>query len=385
MAFEALKQDLEKLAQKYLQNGYQDKATIEHSKNIDGKVTVVESWVSKSSTKDKSALYFNRAFPIGTWFITMKVNDDNLWQNYVKTGIVKAISIEGLFAHNLVKQSMWEKSISELTENEAEVFLGKIRAIISKDSRYKGKKRVDMESYSDYPQSVKNAAKSALDWVDKNGWGSCGTPVGKQRANQLSKGEPISVDTIKRMYSYVSRHEIDLETSKSFGDGCGFLMMQSWGGLGAGRWAKSKLKELGILEENEAQPSVTSTYPGEAAEKKKKEKMEIEAPNINVFGYHTRYFAICPGAQSLFEHLITMPVDEDTKGMIRSAAQIADNVFRKEEEVIESGVASQHDYEEAVLLVDDFKDLMGEIDEEVGMVHDVSFMDGHIERIKNYK
>ena len=137
--------------------------------------------------------------------------------------------------------------------------------------KLKSKRRIEMESYSDYPDSVKNAAKSALEWADKNGWGSCGTPVGKQRANQLAKGEPISVDTIKRMYSYVSRHEVDLETSTSYSEGCGKLMMDAWGGLGAGRWAKAKLKELGLLEEGEGNPSITSTYPGEGPDKKKKD------------------------------------------------------------------------------------------------------------------
>ena len=70
--------------------------------------------------------------------------------------------------------------------------------------------------------------------------------------------------------------------------------------------------------------------------------------------------------------------------MIRSAAQVADNVFRKEKEVIESGVASQHDYEEVLYLVEDFKDIMEEVDEEVGMMHDTSFMDNHIDIVKGY-
>jgi hypothetical protein len=48
------------------------------------------------------------------------------------------------------------------------------------------------ESYSDYPDAVKNNAKAVLDYVEENGWGSCGTPVGKVRANQLAKGEAIS-------------------------------------------------------------------------------------------------------------------------------------------------------------------------------------------------
>ena len=99
------------------------------------------------------------------------------------------------------------------------------------------------DSYSDYPDSVKNNAKAVLKYVEENGWGSCGTDVGKQRANQLAKGEAISLDTVKRMYSYLSRHEADLESSKGYGDGCGKLMYDSWGGKSALAWAKSKINQ----------------------------------------------------------------------------------------------------------------------------------------------
>jgi len=258
---------IEQLAQKYLKNKYNDAVTVEHEKRIDG-VSLVESWITESTTKDKSALY-GFSVPIGTWMGIFKVTDDKVWQQ-IKEKKFSGFSIEGLFSHSLVAAAkveleLMEKDIDTLDDFEAEIVLKKIRAVISKDNRYNKKKRIDLESYSDYPDSVKNAAKKALEWADKNGWGSCGTPVGKQRANQLAKGEPLSVDTIKRMYSYVSRHEIDLETSKTYSDGCGKLMMDSWGGLAAGRWAKSKLKELGLITENEAQPTNPgSTYPGQA-------------------------------------------------------------------------------------------------------------------------
>lgn len=99
------------------------------------------------------------------------------------------------------------------------------------------------ESYSDYPDSVKNNAQAVLKYVEENGWGSCGTEVGKIRANQLAKGEPISLDTVKRMYSYLSRHEVDLESSKGYGDGCGKLMYDSWGGKSALSWSQSKINQ----------------------------------------------------------------------------------------------------------------------------------------------
>jgi hypothetical protein len=113
------------------------------------------------------------------------------------------------------------------------------------------------ESITDYPEGVKNEAKRAVDWAEKNGWGSCGTAVGKQRASQLAKGEPISVDTIKRMYSYLSRHKGDLKSSKSFDEGCGSLMYSSWGGEAALTWAERKLAQLEKEKMNFAKAHMT--------------------------------------------------------------------------------------------------------------------------------
>ena len=246
------KETVEQLAQKYLKDGYQSKATYEHSETIDGEVTVVESWVSKSATKDKSALYFNRSFPVGTWFVTMKVNDETLWQEYVKTGVVKAISLEGIFDHKLVKaskvQSIMEKEVDELTEEEATIVLSKIKEVL-------------FESYSDYGDGIRNNAKRGIELNEKVG-NKCATQVGKVRAQQLADGEPISVETIQRMYSYLSRAETYYDESDT--EACGTISYLLWGGKAALAWSRNKLRELGLLEEME-QPSVASTYPGEAA------------------------------------------------------------------------------------------------------------------------
>ena len=266
------KDTVKKLAQNYLMKKYVSNATIEHAKSVKG-VHLVESWV-KDGKLDKSNNY-GLNLPEGSWVGMFKITDDKIWNDYVKTGKVQGFSIEGLFTHALMKASKidLDKDIEDLNENEVKILLGQIKALIRKDNRFKSKERVDMESYSDYPDGVKNNAKRALEWADKNGWGSCGTPVGKQRANQLAKGEPISVDTIKRMYSFVSRHEKDLEVSKSYSDGCGKLMMDAWGGLAGGRWAKSKLRELGLLTETEANPLIVApSYAGEPATIKKKQR-----------------------------------------------------------------------------------------------------------------
>lgn len=97
------------------------------------------------------------------------------------------------------------------------------------------------DSYNDYPEAAVNNAKRALKWADENGWGSCGTPVGKARANQLANKEPISRDTIARMASF-KRHEQNKDVP--YKDGCGGLMWDAWGGSAGVEWAIRKLKQI---------------------------------------------------------------------------------------------------------------------------------------------
>lgn len=113
-----------------------------------------------------------------------------------------------------------------------------------------------------------------------------------------------------------------------------------------------------------------------------KEKMSMET--LDVYGYKTKDFDICPGAIDTFTHLVDMNLDEETQGMVRSAAQIADNVFRIEKDVLELKSSTPEQLEQAKLLVDDFYDLMNEIDKIIGMEHPVEYMDGHIKVIESY-
>ena len=74
----------------------------------------------------------------------------------------------------------------------------------------------------------------------------CATDVGKIRAQQLAQGKPISKETIKRMYSYLSRAEEYFNPSDN--EACGTISHYLWGGKAGLRWSKSKLKELGEIE-----------------------------------------------------------------------------------------------------------------------------------------
>lgn len=233
------KDTIRKASELFFQNGNQNKSTLEHQAELQG-LSVVESWIIESEEQDKSRLY-GLEMPVGTWMVSMKVNNEDIWENYVKTGKVKGFSIEGYFVDkvNFAKQEM-----EILEEQEAELILSQIRAVIKKDGRRKSGKHIEMESYSDYPNAVSNNAKRGIELNDKVN-NKCATPVGKVRAQQLAQGKPISVETIKRMHSYLSRAEEYYDEGDS--KACGTISYLLWGGLAGKRWAESKLKELGQL------------------------------------------------------------------------------------------------------------------------------------------
>ena len=88
-----------KASQMYLQNGNQSNSTLEHDGKLKG-MTLVESWIVDDKEKDKSALY-GLDVKVGTWMGSVKVENDEVWNDYVKTGKVKGFSIEGYFADKL--------------------------------------------------------------------------------------------------------------------------------------------------------------------------------------------------------------------------------------------------------------------------------------------
>jgi hypothetical protein len=110
-----------------------------------------------------------------------------------------------------------------------------------------------------------------------------------------------------------------------------------------------------------------------------------EDANLNILGYKTRFFHICPVAIEIFTDLLkTDNLGEDVAGMIRSAALQADRIFEIEEKVVRTKTAEFDEYTEALLLMDDFVDLMAEIAVITGKEYNMDFMLNHMEIIGSY-
>jgi len=233
------KETVRKASELFFMNGNQNKATLEHAVEVEG-LTAVESWIIEGE-QDKSRLY-GMDLPLGTWMVSMKVNNDEIWNDWVKTGKIKGFSIEGYFVD---KVNMSADSLASIQEEADEQYaqekLSAIRAVIKKDKRYKGGKKTELESYNDYPDSVSNNAKRGRELNEKNG-NKCATDIGKRRSADLEAKRNLSVETIKRMYSYLSRAEEYYDEGDT--TSCGYISYLLWGGKSAKNWAESKLKSL---------------------------------------------------------------------------------------------------------------------------------------------
>jgi hypothetical protein len=89
----------------YLMSENNNTATEQHEKEVSG-VHTVESWI-KEGDQDKSNL-FGFDLPIGTWFVKMKINNDDLWSK-IKSKELRGLSIEGMFTQQLSKLSTQDK------------------------------------------------------------------------------------------------------------------------------------------------------------------------------------------------------------------------------------------------------------------------------------
>jgi len=113
------KDTVAKASQMFLKRGNQGQATLEqtleHTEEKLSGMTIVESWLVEDDVHDKSRKY-GLDMPIGTWMVAMKVDNDDIWNNYVKEGKVKGFSIEGYFADKLNRPQ--DKQQDQLSEDD---------------------------------------------------------------------------------------------------------------------------------------------------------------------------------------------------------------------------------------------------------------------------
>lgn len=120
------------VAYNFQKQGYQSNSTIEHQgKKLDG-VSFVETWLVDNPEMDKS-LHYGLTYPKGSWVAMMKVDSDEIWNDYVKTGIVKGFSIDAgvhfreVNLNNQVNMSKSEETGKSIAEKLLSFFKSEVK------------------------------------------------------------------------------------------------------------------------------------------------------------------------------------------------------------------------------------------------------------------
>lgn len=149
--------------------------------------------------------------------------DKACWEGYTQRGMKPADDGSGRMVPNCVPVSkaddLWEDGDEVVYENDT---FGKA------------------DGYSP-PAGARAAARRAIKFKEDGKASGAGTAVGWTRARQLANGETLSLSTVKRMYSYFSRHEVD-KKGKDWGNNAnpskGYVMWLAWGGDAGYSWSR---------------------------------------------------------------------------------------------------------------------------------------------------
>ena len=115
-------------SQNFFQSGFQLNSKLEHDTPISG-VTFTESWLVADPKKDKSAA-FGLEYPEGSWLVSMKVDNDDIWNNYIKTGELRGFSIDGMVE---LEEVNYKTDIQMSKENKS--ILALLKDIVSKNEQ----------------------------------------------------------------------------------------------------------------------------------------------------------------------------------------------------------------------------------------------------------
>jgi|TARA_R110000822_G_scaffold7204_3_gene29680 hypothetical protein len=117
------KETVRKASELFFIKGNQSNTTLEHQSPLEG-LTVVESWIVEGE-QDKSR-HYGLNVPEGTWMVSMKVNSDDVWNNYIRTKKVRGFSIEAYFSDKMARPK--DKTLKE--EASAQEFIDTISEIL---------------------------------------------------------------------------------------------------------------------------------------------------------------------------------------------------------------------------------------------------------------
>jgi len=250
---------IQQIVQRYFTQNKQINFNLEHNKENDVQGVIIESWIVKDPNMDQSVAMGFKDIKKGTWMISVKVEDEQFWNDYVKTKKTLGFSIEGAFGQNLAEAMANQELVEPKAGESKDDFMGRCIAYhVDKEGMdadqataicyTKFGSEELAESYTDYPESAKEAAARGIKYNEENG-NKCATQTGKVRAQQIANGEPLSYETLKRTYSFLSRAKTYYNPDDT--KACGTISYLLWGGEPMLNWVERKLQQIEKLRVGE--------------------------------------------------------------------------------------------------------------------------------------
>lgn len=108
---------IEKIAHKWIREDMSAAFNLDHTTDT-RKVNVIESWLKSDMSADKSvALGLPGDLPVGTWFISAKVDDESIWQQ-IKAGAFNGFSIQGIFHTEQPQEDISDEEFLQAIQDE---------------------------------------------------------------------------------------------------------------------------------------------------------------------------------------------------------------------------------------------------------------------------
>lgn len=154
---------IRKISENFLINNRTNSVDLQHKLNVND-VYLVESWIVEDENNDKiyKLGYTPEQVPVGSWCVSMKVKNENLWNEYLQSGVLKGFSIEGSFSEKEIKMEHNDD------EDLHKIFLALYFTEADLDSKYKWKLGPETAERKNCPACIEHAAsgvKTLREWL----------------------------------------------------------------------------------------------------------------------------------------------------------------------------------------------------------------------------
>lgn len=198
------KETIKKAAYKFMKDKNISNVNVDHQESVPD-VYVVESWLTEAPSKDKSSKWGFK-LPKGSWFTIFKVENDVLWEDYVKSGKLKGFSVE-------LQMSKRKKSNNFMKDN-TNIF-EQFAAYLKNTQKFaeEAKKEEELEKKEDEMNEEKNEDKVEMEEKEEK-MEAIETPLGLLDLPEDFTGADLEIEALGKkwkleIYEIATEEEVD--------------------------------------------------------------------------------------------------------------------------------------------------------------------------------